>query len=117
VGDPSIKAASDAPFSDPSYKAGPLLMPQYVPVTKDQAGVAENTAAWEVFKQWDKPFLRSFSDSDLITAGGEVQFQNSIPGAKGQAHSKISGAGHFLQENKGEEWAGLIVKFIQANPI
>ncbi len=117
VGDPSIKDAYDAPFPDPSYKAGPLIMPQYVPVTKDQPGVVENTAAWEVFKKWEKPFLTSFSDGDAITAGGEVQFQETIPGAKGQAHSKIIGAGHFLQENKGEEWAELIVKFMQSNPL
>ena len=117
VGDPSIKDAYDAPFPDPSYKAGPLIMPQYVPMTKDMAGVTENAAAWEVFKKWEKPFLTSFSDGDAITAGGEVQFQETIPGAKGQKHSKIIGAGHFLQENKGDEWAGLIVQFIKDNPL
>ena len=117
VGDPSIREAYDAPFPDPTYKAGPLIMPQYVPVIKSQPGVAENTAAWEVFKKWQKPFLTSFSDGDAITAGGEMQFQNQIPGAKGQAHTKILGAGHFLQENKGEEWADLIVEFMRANPL
>ena len=117
VGDPSIREAYDAPFPDPTYKAGPLIMPQYVPVIKSQPGVAENTAAWEVFKKWQKPFLTSFSDGDAITAGGEIQFQNQIPGAKGQAHTKILGAGHFLQENKGEEWADLIVEFMRANPL
>jgi haloalkane dehalogenase len=30
VGDPSIAAAYDAPFPDPSFKAGPLIMPQRV---------------------------------------------------------------------------------------
>ena len=32
VGDPSVASAYDAPFPDPSYKAGPLIMPQRVPV-------------------------------------------------------------------------------------
>ncbi|MBT8146894.1 MAG: alpha/beta fold hydrolase, partial [Gammaproteobacteria bacterium] len=53
VGDPSVRVAYDAPFPDPSYKAGPLIMPQRVPVDSSYAGAAENAAAWEVFKRWD----------------------------------------------------------------
>ena len=30
---------------------------------------------------------------------------------------KIQGAGHFLQEQKGEEWARLIIDFMRVNPI
>lgn len=116
VGDPSIASAYDAPFPDPSYKAGPLIMPQRVPITADYPGAAENRAAWEVFRRWDKPFLTSFSDGDPITAGGDAVFQRAVPGAAGQPHTTIVGAGHFLQEQKGEEWARLIVEFIGANP-
>lgn len=116
VGDPALVAAYDAPFPDASYKAGPLIMPQLVPITADYPGAAENRAAWEVFSRWDKPFLTSFSDGDPITRGGERVFQRRIPGAAEQNHSIIEGAGHFLQEQKGEEWAQLIVEFIEANP-
>lgn len=115
VGDPSIKDAYDAPYPDSSYKAGPLILPQRVPVMASSDGVAENQAAWEVFRRWEKPFLTAFSDSDPITAGGFTIFQESIPGAKGQAHTTIVGASHFLQEQKGEELAEVIVKFMQAN--
>ncbi|HIL99136.1 MAG TPA: alpha/beta fold hydrolase [Pseudomonadales bacterium] len=116
VGDPSLKEAYDAPFPDSSYKAGPLVMPQRVPVTVTDARAAEGAAAWEVFRRWEKPFLTSFSDSDPITAGGDVVFQKQVPGAQGQPHTTINGAGHFLQEQKGEEWAETIVKFVRANP-
>ena len=44
--DPSVKLAYDAPFPDRTYKAGPLIMPQRVPVTVDYPGAAENAAAW-----------------------------------------------------------------------
>ena len=115
-GDPSVRVAYDAPFPDPSYKAGPLIMPQRVPVTPDYPGATENAAAWEVFKRWEKPFLTSFSDSDPVTAPWLDRFLKEIPGAKNQPHSTIEGAGHFLQEQKGEEWAQLIVQFLQANP-
>ena len=116
-GDPSVKLAYDAPFPDRTYKAGPLIMPQRVPVTVDYPGAAENAAAWEVFKRWEKPFLTSFSDSDPITAPWKGRFLEEVPGARNQSHSTIENAGHFLQEQKGEEWARLVVEFIQANPL
>jgi haloalkane dehalogenase len=40
-----------------------------------------------------------------------------IPGAKDQPHTIIKGAGHFLQEDKGEELAGIIVDFIKQTPM
>ena len=117
VQDPSVKDAYDAPFPDPSYKAGPLIMPQRVPVSIDYPGAVANAAAWEVFRRWQKPFLTAFSGSDPITAGGYQIFQDSIPGAQGQAHTTIEGAGHFLQEQKGVELAEVIVRFMQDNPL
>ncbi|MFP6596733.1 MAG: haloalkane dehalogenase [Candidatus Hydrogenedentota bacterium] len=117
VGDPSIKAAYDAPFPDPSYKAGALIMPQRVPVTPDDPSRAAQEAAWDVFHKWEKPFLTAFSDGDPISRGGDKKFQDEIPGAKGQKHTTIKGAGHFLQEQKGPELANIIVQFIKDNPL
>lgn len=117
VGDPSVSAAYDAPFPDPSYKAGPLIMPQRVPVSADDPANDANRRAWDVFRRWEKPFLTAFSDGDPITRGGEVAFQQSIPGAQGQPHTTIEGAGHFLQEQAGEELARVIVRFIAENPV
>ena len=117
VGDPSVAAAYDAPFPDPSYKAGPLIMPQYVPVTTDDPANEANEAAWEVFERWEKPFLTAFSDGDPVTRGGEKPLQRRIPGTKGQKHVTIEGAGHFLQEQKGEELAEVIVQFMRDNPL
>ena len=117
VGDPSIAAAYDAPFPDPSYKAGPLIMPQRVPVFADDPANDANRRAWEVFSRWEKPFLTAFSDGDPITRGGEVVFQQRVPGANGQPHTTIEGAGHFVQEQAGEELARVIVEFIANNPL
>jgi haloalkane dehalogenase len=117
VGDPSLAAAYDAPFPEPKYKAGPLIMPQRVPVFLDDPAREANLKAWEVFQKWEKPFLTAFGDSDPITRGGHVQFQTRVPGAKGQAHTIVEGAGHFIQEMKGEELAHIINEFIAANPL
>ena len=56
-------------------------------------------------EQWTKPFLTAFSDGDPITRGADRVLQQRIPGALGQPHTTIVGAGHFLQEDKGEELA------------
>ena len=117
TGDPSVQVAYDAPFPDPSYKAGALIMPQRVPVSVNYPGAVANAAAWEIFRRWEKPFLTAFSDSDPVTAGGDVIFQREVPGAQGQNHVTIKGAGHFLQEQKGEELAEVIAEFMRNNPL
>jgi haloalkane dehalogenase len=66
-------------------------------------------------RQWHKPFLTAFSDSDPITAGGDKIMQKLIPGTKGQAHTTIVNAGHFLQEDQGEQLAQVVIKFIKDN--
>ena len=117
VGSPEVAAAYDAPFPDARYKAGPLIMPQRVPIAPGDPAAEANNRAWEVFRRWTKPFLTAFGDGDPITGGLEVGFQNAVPGAQDQSHAVITGAGHFLQETRGEELAHVIVRFIAENPI
>ena len=76
-----------------------------------------NEQAWEVFKRWDKPFITLFSTRDPITRGGYRVWQERVPGAKGQAHASIRGAGHFLQEDRGAEVAQALVTFIRDTPV
>ena len=62
------------------------------------------------------PFLTAFSDGDPITAGSDRILQARIPGAEGQHHVTIVGGGHFLQEDKGPELAGVVVDFVATEP-
>jgi haloalkane dehalogenase len=107
-----VMAAYDAPFPDDSYMAGARQFPSLVPTSTDDPASADNAAAWEVFKRWDKPFLCAFSDGDAITKGGERIFLSTVPGCQGQPHTTIEGGGHFLQEDKGPELAKVIADFI-----
>jgi haloalkane dehalogenase len=109
---PEIIAAYDAPFPDDRYTAGARQFPLLVPTTPDDPASPANRHAWQVLTHWDKPFLTAFSDSDAVTHGGERVFQKLVPGAQGQPHIIITGAGHFLQEDKGEELAHIVVDFI-----
>ena len=107
-----IVAAYDAPFPDDSYKAGARIFPSLVPTTPDDPAAPANRKAWEVLMKWEKPFLTTFSDSDPVTKGGERAFQGRVPGAKDQPHVTIENAGHFLQEDKGEELVRVVVDFM-----
>jgi haloalkane dehalogenase len=110
--DPAVVAAYDAPFADERSKAGARQFPVLVPTSPTDPAAAPNRRAWEVLRRWTKPFLTAFSDMDPITAGADAVLRESIPGAAGQPHATIRGAGHFLQEDKGEELAHVVVDFI-----
>jgi haloalkane dehalogenase len=107
-----VLAAYNAPFPDESFKEGARIFPSLIPVTPDDPASHANQKAWEVLCAFEKPFLTAFSDKDPITKGGEAQFQNKIPGAKGQPHTIIKDGGHFLQEDCPEEFAKMINNFI-----
>ena len=109
-------AAYDAPFPSDDYMAGARQFPSLVPIMPDNPAIAANRAAWQVLEQWQKPFLTAFSDGDPVTAGRHVRFQETVPGAKTQRHETIVGAGHFLQEEKPNELANTVLRFIADNP-
>jgi haloalkane dehalogenase len=106
-------AAYDAPFPDATYRAGVAAFPLLIPLKRDDAGAAELRQTREALKSWAKPALVMFSDSDPVTGGGDRFFRKIIPTAKDQPVITIRGAGHFLQEEKGEEIAAHIVEFIR----
>jgi haloalkane dehalogenase len=109
---PEVIAAYDAPFPDERYLAGARQFPMLVPIRPDDPAAEANRVAWKVLKRWEKPFLTAFGDSDLITRGGDLLFQSEVPGAKGLPHRTLVGAAHFLQEDKGEELAQIVVEFL-----
>jgi haloalkane dehalogenase len=107
-----IVAAYDAPFPDDSYKAGARAFPMLVPISPEDPASEANRQAWAVLMNWHKPFLTTFSDKDPIMTGGEKVFKKLVPGAAGQDHVIIKDGGHFLQEDKGEEIAAVLIGFI-----
>ena len=106
-------AAYDAPFPSTRYKAGARAFPKLVPTEPDNPASDDNRRAWERLSHWEKPFLTTFSNRDPITRGAEKPFQARIPGAKNREHVRIRNAGHFLQEDKGEELAEVLISFIE----
>ncbi|MBI2390762.1 MAG: haloalkane dehalogenase [Deltaproteobacteria bacterium] len=111
--DDRVRAAYDAPFPDESYKAGARMFPMLVPISPDDPAASANRAAWETLARFDKPFLCAFGDHDPITQGADRVLVGKIAGARGCPHTTIEGGGHFLQEDRGEELAAVVVGFVR----
>jgi haloalkane dehalogenase len=112
-----VIAAYEAPFPDISYKAGAAVWPLLVPISPEDPAVAAIRHAREVLSRWNKPALVMFSDKDPITGGGDKFFRSLIPTAKDQPEIIIKDAGHFLQEEKGEEISQHILDFMRRTPV
>ena len=111
-----VVAGYDAPFPTPESKAGMLAFPELVPTEVDHPSAAKMMEVRAALEKWDRPALVLFSDSDPIfstVAAGHMA--SRIPGC-GPAET-ITGAGHFLQEEKGEEIAERIVRFLRQTEI
>ncbi len=107
-----VVAAYEAPFPTVESKAGAAVFPLLVPTSDEDAGAAEMRAVSDALSRWDKPALVAFSDSDPVfphPRAGQV-FCDLIPTAGEQV--RIEGAAHFLQEDRGEQIAAEIVRFL-----
>jgi len=104
-------AAYGAPFPDASYQTGALVFPRLVPTRPDHPGAYENRVAIEVLKSLDLPVLLLWYDGEPVTGPWEQHlraiFRNAAPPLT------IHGAGHFLQEDKGEQIAGHILAWME----
>lgn len=111
--DKEVLRAYDLPFPNKKYKSGAKAFPILVPTNPNHAGIDRLNKARKVLSEWNKPALILFSDKDPIFSGMEGFFYKLIPTSNEQQKITIGNAGHFLQEEKGEEIAINIDRFIK----
>jgi len=103
----------DAPFPVAAAKAGALAFPELVPTEPDHPSAPAMLEVRDALSRWEQPTLVLFSDSDRVFSPAHAeQMAAHIPGA-GPAEI-VTGAGHFLQEDRGEEIADRIARFVGA---
>ena len=101
----------DAPFPVGEAKAGALAFPELVPTEPDHPSAAAMLEVRAALGRWEKPALVLFSDSDRVFSPAHAERMAAhIPGAV--PAEIVAGAGHFLQEDKGEEIAERIARFV-----
>ena len=105
-------AAYGAPFPSRDYQAGALLFPRLVPIRLDHPGAYDDRVAIRTLKTLNLPVLPVFAAGDAITRDAEAvvrsMFKNVSPTVT------IQNAGHFIQEDAGEEVAGHIRRWMEA---
>jgi haloalkane dehalogenase len=107
-----VAAGYEAPFPSPESKAGAAQFPLLVPTADGEPGAAEMRAVADELSHWQKPALVAFSDQDPVfpfPRAGE-RFVELIPSVESQL--RIEGAAHFLQEDRGEQIASEVLRFL-----
>jgi haloalkane dehalogenase len=106
-----VVAAYDAPYPVPEAKTGLVMFPELVPTEPEHPSAGVMLRVREALQAWTKPALVIFSDSDPIFSPrvGE-RFAELIPGA--ELGEPLAGAGHFLQEDEGEQLGERIARWL-----
>ena len=106
-----VVEAYNAPFPVPEAKVGVTMFPELVPTEPEHPNAPGMLETREKLSRWTKPALVLFGDSDVVfTPAHADRMAALIPGA-GPAEI-VSGADHFLQEDKGGEIAARIASWI-----
>jgi len=110
----AIVRGYEAPFAgNVAAKAGARRFPWCIPFAKPAEGAAERqAAAFEALKHWTKPAHVIFGAEDpIFPPDWGRQWAETIPGATFDA---IEGAGHFCQEDAGEEISARLIARVRA---
>ncbi|MGI9029033.1 MAG: haloalkane dehalogenase [Ilumatobacteraceae bacterium] len=101
-----------APFPDEQFLAGARQFPLLVPTGPDDPAVPANRAAWEVLERWTEPVLTLWAPDDVVLGRNQGKFLRRIPGTADQPHQTGSPAGHFIQDDVGEDLAAAMVAWL-----
>ena len=107
-----VIAAYEAPFSSPESKAGARAFPLILPTEPDAPGAAEGRRVAEALRVDERPTLVLWADSDMalpLSVGEQVSSRLDLPPPR-----VIQNAGHFLQEDAGEEIGQIVSEWLAA---
>jgi haloalkane dehalogenase len=102
--DDAVIAAYDAPFPTPESRIGVVMFPELVATSAGHPSGPAMLAVRDQLKGWDRPALVLFSDSDPIFSRRAAEVMAGLL-PRAELAEPVEGAGHFLQEDRGE-WLG-----------
>jgi haloalkane dehalogenase len=96
-----IIAAYDAPFPVPESRIGIVQFPELVATSADHPSAPAMLVVRDRLREFDRPALVLFGDSDPIFSRRAAEVMAELlPNA--ELDPPVEGAGHFLQEDRGE---------------
>ncbi|MCJ8324224.1 MAG: alpha/beta fold hydrolase [Rhizobiales bacterium] len=108
--DSRVKQQYLAPHPTPASRAGVAAFPKLVPGRPNHVNYDYMVNMSETLKKWDLPVLVMFSDKDIAFKVADGQnIAKMVPNGR---FIKIRNAGHFLQEDAGEELADNMIEFL-----
>lgn len=103
----------DAPFPVPESRVGVVQFPELVATSSDHPSAPAMLDVRERLRTFEQPALVLFSDSDPIFSRRAAEaMAELLPNA--ELADPVEGAGHFLQEDRGEEVGRRIVAWLQS---
>lgn len=105
-----VIAAYEAPYPTPGSKAGARAFPLILPTEPDSPGAAEGRQVADALREDERPTVVLWADSDPVlpfSVGERVAERLNLP-----APRRIEDAGHFLQEDQGEEIGRIIAEWL-----
>jgi len=105
-------SAYRAPFPSSEYQAAVVSVPRLIPVRPNTIAAYQNRLAIERLRKLNLPVLLPWGDNDAPAASGEAHLRSIFPHAAPPVRFK--GAGHFLPEERPEEVAAAILKWMGA---
>jgi haloalkane dehalogenase len=96
-----VIAGYDAPFPVPASRVGIVQFPELVATSSEHPTAPKMLAVREQLRSFDRPALVLFSDRDPIFSRRAAEVVAELL-PNGELDPPLEGAGHFLQEDRGE---------------
>lgn len=102
---PTVAAAYDAPFPDPSHEAGARRFPVIVPISpsEDGAALSREAVGWWG-SQWNGPTFMAIGMQDQLLGPAVMNVMKTLI-RNCPPPMEVAGAGHFIQEDAGAQVA------------
>jgi haloalkane dehalogenase len=106
-----IIAAYDAPFPVPESRIGIVQFPELVATSADHPSGPAMLVVRDCLREFNRPALVLFGDSDPIFSRRAAEVMAELlPNA--ELDPPVEGAGHFLQEDRGEQLGARIAAWL-----
>jgi haloalkane dehalogenase len=107
-----VIAGYDAPFPVPESRVGIVQFPELVATSSDHPSAPAMLRVREALRSFHRPALVLFSDGDPIFSRRAAEaMAELLPNA--ELDPPVAGAGHFLQEDRGDEVGARIARWLK----